>query len=229
MITICIPDLHCPFEHPDAFKFLRAVKKLYKPNTCVILGDEIDAHALGDYDHDPDGLSAGDELIAAIKHLQPLYELFPNALVCESNHTSRPYRQAYKHGIPRAMMRDYSELLKAPKGWCWMAMHEVDGVLFEHGESFTGQLAAIKSAQANMQSTVIGHIHAFAGIQFSANEKSTIFGFNVGCLIDRKAYAFAYGRKIKAKPVLGCGIIADGVPLFVPMTLDRKGRWTRKL
>jgi hypothetical protein len=224
-IVLAIPDLHCPFEHKDSLAFLKAVKNMYKPTDIVCLGDEIDAHALGDYDHDPDGMSAGQELEKAIESLQPFYKLFPNVKVCTSNHTSRPYRQAFKHGIPRAFLRDYAEFLLAPKGWSWADSWEVDGVVYEHGEGFSGAAAAIKSAQQNMQSTVIGHIHAFAGIQFSANSKHLIFGFNAGCLIDRHAYAFAYGKKIKSKPILGCGIISDGVPTFIPMLLNGKSRW----
>ena len=228
-VVLAIPDLHCPFEHKDALPFLKAVKKLYKPTDVVCLGDEIDAHSLGNYDHDPDGMAAGAELEAAIDHLQDFYKLFPNVKVCTSNHTARPYRQAFKFGIPKAFLKGYSEFLAAPKGWKWADSWEVDGVIYEHGEGFSGASAAIKSADGNMQSTVIGHIHAFAGIQFSANSKHLIFGFNAGCLIDRHAYAFAYGKKIKSKPILGCGIIVNGVPTFIPLLLNSKGRWTRKL
>lgn len=229
IVVLSVPDIHAPFEHRDAIKFLKAVKRKYKPAHVVFQGDEIDAHSLGDYDHDPDGMSAGDELEAAIQHLQPFYKLFPKAMVCTSNHTARPYRQAFKHGIPKAFLRSYAEFLRAPVGWKWADEWEVDGVIYEHGEGFSGQQAAIKSALGNMQSTVIGHIHSFAGIQFSANSKHLIFGFNTGCLIDRHKYAFAYGKKMKTKPILGCGIISNGVPMFVPMALLSNGRWNGKL
>ena len=228
-VVLAVPDLHAPFEHRDALAFLKAVKKKYKPTRIVFLGDEMDAHAISDYDSDPDGLSAGKELEKTIEHLQGFYKLFPKAMVCTSNHTARPFRAAYKYGIPKAFMKDYSEFLKAPKGWKWADEWEVDGVTYEHGEGFTGQSAAIKSAQGNMSPTVIGHIHAFAGIQYNANSKHLIYGFNAGCLIDRHAYAFNYGKKIKNKPILGCGIIINGIPLFVPLVLKRNGRWTGKL
>lgn len=227
--VLAIPDLHCPFQHPDAFKFLKAVKRKYKPNEVVCLGDEMDAHAISMHDSDPDGLGAGDELTAAITELKKLYKIFPKVKVCTSNHGSLPYRRAYKFGLPRAFLKSYKEFLQAPAGWTWADEHEVDGIIYEHGESFAGQQGAIKSANANMQSTVIGHIHAFAGIQYSANQKHLIFGFNVGCLIDNSAYAFAYGKKFKAKPILGCGIIKDGIPTFIPMLLDKQGRWLGKI
>lgn len=228
-IVLAIPDLHCPFQHPDAFKFLQAVKKKYKPNKVVCLGDEMDGHAISMHDSDPDGMSAGKELEQAKVELNKLYKIFPNVLVCTSNHGSLPYRRAYKFGIPKAFLKSYKEFLDAPQGWEWADEHEIDNVIYEHGESFSGQQGAIKSANANMQSTVIGHIHSFAGIQYSANQKHLIFGFNVGCLIDNAAYAFAYGKKFKAKPILGCGIIVDGIPTFIPMILTSKGKWTGKL
>jgi hypothetical protein len=58
-VVLVIPDLHCPFEHPDALEFLRAVKKRFMPSVFVCLGDEIDAHAFSRYPKDPDGMSAG--------------------------------------------------------------------------------------------------------------------------------------------------------------------------
>jgi hypothetical protein len=193
------------------------------------LGDEVDFHAISDYDTDPDGMSAGDELKAAIAALQPLYKLFPVMKVCTSNHTSRPFRKAVKVGLPSELIKPYREFLEAPKGWDWAEYWEIDEIIFEHGDPLTGATAAIKAATANSQSTVIGHVHAFAGIQWHATPRQLIFGFNVGCLIDKDAYAFAYGAKIKTKPVLGCGIIEGQVPMFIPMLLDKSGRWIKKL
>lgn len=228
-VILVIPDTQAPFEHKDAFDFLKAVKKRYEPNEVVHVGDEVDFHALGDWDHDPDGMSAGDELKSALKFMDKLYALFPKVKVCTSNHTARPFRKAFKHGIPKAFLRDYHEFLQAPKGWQWADKWEIDGIIFEHGEGQSGKDGAINAAKGNMQSTVIGHIHAFAGIQYAANPKFLYFGFNVGCLIDRHAYAFAYGKHMKNKPILGCGIIINGIPQFIPMELNKKGRWIGKL
>jgi hypothetical protein len=209
--------------------FLKAVESKFKPSKIVCLGDEMDAHAISDYDKDPDGMSPGDELEEALEHMHKLYKVFPNTMVCTSNHTARPYRKAYKFGLPRAFLKSYSEFLQAPKGWVWQDKWEIDDVIYEHGEGFSGQQGAIKSALGNMQSTVIGHLHSWAGIQYSANPKHLIFGFNAGCLIDKNSYAFAYGAKLKHKPILGCGIVDRGIPVFIPMLLDSYDRWVGKL
>jgi hypothetical protein len=53
-----------------------------------------------------------------------------------------------------------------------------------------------------------------------------IFGMNVGCGVDVKAYAMAYGKVYPKKPTLGCGIVIDGkIALFIPMDLGAKIEW----
>ena len=226
---LVIPDLHIPFQHKDAFAFLKAVKAKYKPTEVINLGDLEDWHSISMHDHDPNGLSAGAELEELRKQIKPLFKLFPKMKICTSNHGSLPFRRAFKYGLPSELIKSYKDILNAPKGWLWADHWEVDNIIFEHGDPFTGVNAAIKAAEQNMQSTVIGHVHSFAGIQYSANSRHLIFGFNCGCLIDREAYAFAYAKKIKRKPILGCGIIINGVPTFIPMILNKKGRWNGKL
>lgn len=226
---LAIPDMHHPFAHKDTLAFLKAIKDKFKPTEVVCLGDEIDAHALSEYDHDPDGMSAGDELNKAIEALKPVFKLFPKVKVCTSNHTARPFRKAVKAGLPRQLIKEYKDFLDAPKGWEWRDQWEVDGILFEHGEGVGGKNAALDAASRNMQSTVIGHVHTGAGVQYAANPKALYFGLNAGCLIDKEAYAFGYGKHIKSKPILGVGVIVKGIPMFVPMLLNSKGRWIGKL
>ncbi len=227
--VLVISDLQAPFHHKDAIPFLKAVAAKYKPTDYVCIGDEVDLHAMSDFDTDPDGYSAGHELRKALEFMHELYEVFPKMKVCVSNHGARPFRKAFKHGIPRAFLKDYHEFMEAPKGWSWADSWEIDDVIYEHGTGQSGQNGAIKAALANMQSTVIGHLHAFAGINYSANSKHLIFGFNVGSLIDTHAYAFAYGKNIKAKPIIGAGVVIKGIPTFVPMLLNKKGRWVGTL
>ena len=78
-----------------------------------------------------------------------------------------------------------------------------------HGTGFSGRYAHIKAAEANRQSTVIGHIHSTLGGEYLVSERDRIFGVNCGCGVDRKSYAFNYGREMPKKPALGCAIITD--------------------
>jgi transposase-like protein len=225
--VLAIPDLHCPFEHPDALAFLTAVKQRFKPDTVVCLGDEIDAHAFSRYPMDPDGLSAGQELRAAIEHLQAFYRLFPEVLVCESNHTVRPWKKMFEAGLPASFLPTYSAILQAPDGWHWKGHWDIDGVRYMHGDAGkSGQYAHVNYMKALKASVVIGHIHSYAGVNYEGGH----FGMNAGCLIDESAYCFKYAKNMPTRVNLGCGLILKGKQaFFIPMLLDDNQRWIGRL
>jgi hypothetical protein len=222
-VVLAIPDLHCPFEHPDSLAFLKLVRDTYKPNKVVCLGDEIDAHAFSKYPKDPDGLSAGKELKEAIEHLEAFYIQFPEVLVCESNHTIRPWKKAFEAGLPKSFLRAVETVLNAPDGWKWASKHVVDGVVYMHGDSgCSGFTAHIQYMRKLKQSCVIGHIHSYAGV----NYEGPLFGMNAGCLIDTDAYCFKYAKGLPIPVSLGCGIVQNGAQAhFIPMRVDDDGRW----
>lgn len=228
-VILCIPDTQAPFEHPDALPFLSAVSDFFQPTDVVHLGDEVDQHALGRWPKDPDGYSAGLEHQNSLIFLHALWDLFPKMKICTSNHTVRAWKKAFEAGIPKAFLRSYAEAMEAPATVEWRDRWVIDNIVFEHGEGVSGKYAAVRAAEANRKSTVIGHIHSFAGIQYSASFENLIFGFNTGCLINVQAYAFKYGEKIRNKPVLGCGIIVHGVPFFIPLMERADKRWNSKL
>ena len=72
---------------------------------------------------------------------------------------------------------------------------------------------------SNRQSTVIGHVHSWGGVQYTSGPKDTIFGMNVGCGIDETSYAMAYSKPFRYRPTLGCGVVlGDGShAMFIPM------------
>lgn len=224
-VILVIPDYQAPFEHRDSLSFLTEVKKKHKPQIVVQIGDLADQHHFSKYGNSTKGKGGRDEIDDAIFSLQKLYKVFPKVFVCMGNHDLRIFHKAAEAGIDDTFLRTYEEMLKMPKGWKIDDKWEFDGVIFEHGIGRSGSQGALKAAMANMQSTVIGHLHAHAGILYYGNKKSLIFGFNVGALIDDRKYAFEYGRFTSSKSVLGCGILIDGLPVFVPMVLNKEGRW----
>lgn len=226
-VVLAIPDMHHPFCHPDALAFLIHIRDRFRPTTVVCLGDEIDAHALSRYMPDPDGMSPGKELEAAIEGLIPFYREFPNVLVCESNHTVRPWKKAFDIGLPAAFLPSFSKLLNAPDGWVWKNRHTVDGVVYIHGDAGkSGAYAHQNYVKAFKKSVVIGHIHGHAGVQYDGS----LFGMNTGCLIDADAYAFKYAKNMPTGVNLGCGLIVNGeVAYFLPMRTDENGMWIGRL
>lgn len=231
MKVLVISDLQVPFEHPDALAFCKAVAKKEKPDTVLQIGDLVDIHSTSDYDADPDGMSPGHELEKTRKSLQNWAKAFPKLTVLLGNHDVRYHKAAFKARIPSDVLKSFSDILHTPKTWTYVEEVIIDDTLYVHGDQSTGVSAnaSLELAKSSMTSVVHGHFHVNAGIQYYANKKHLVFAFNTGCLIDRKAYAFNYGKKLLKKPILGVGIIEDGVPRFVPMKLDAKGRWTGKL
>lgn len=227
--VLVIPDLQIPFEHKDALDFITDVYHSVEPSVVVNVGDEVDQMAMSRFDPDPAGDGPSVELAKAIDRLQPWYETFPEMKVCISNHTDRVYKKAFLAGIPEEYMKEVSDWMEAPKGWEWAQFHEVDGVRYEHGDAQGGMYAARNLALRNRQSTVIGHHHSHGAVFYIANDTETVFGMNVGCLIDNDSIAFRYGKMAAFKPTLGCGVVVDGVPFFVPMLLDKDRRWTGEL
>lgn len=225
--VLVIGDLHCPFQHIDALEFLKLVRDTYHTNLTISLGDEIDAHAFSRYMPDPDGMTPGKELSLAIEALRPFYREFPDMLVCESNHTVRPWKKAFDAGLPQAFLPTYSQLLDAPDGWRWAGRHCIDGTLYIHGDNGrSGQYAHIHYVKQAKQSVVIGHIHGFAGVNYEAEH----FGMNAGCLIDEAAYCFKYAKNMLVKVNLGCGVVLEGkYALFIPMRVDQHNRWIGRL
>lgn len=228
-ILVC-PDTHFPNEHPDTIKFLAALKEKYKPTRVIHLGDEINAGAISFHEVDPDMPSPGAEFKLAIEKMQPLYRLFPEVDLMESNHGSLVYRKGKAAGLPSMVFKSYGEILKAPKGWRWhkdLTLKLPNGrhVMFFHGKGSN----ALNQSKLIGMSTVNGHFHT----QFSVNKWETHLGTNFamvcGCLIDTKSKAFAYDSNNLLRPVLGAGLILDSQPHLVLMQRDGRGRWTGKL
>ena len=84
-----------------------------------------------------------------------------------------------------------------------------DGVQYVHGE---GGSARTK-AKNDMQSTVQGHIHTSAYVDWMVGNNFKIFGMQVGCGLDRDSYSAAYAKHFK-KQAIGCEVIIGGHTAF---------------
>ena len=228
--VLVVPDLHIPFEHRDALPFIQAVDRMWfagNPNRHVVfLGDEIDSHAISRHMPDPDGRSPKDEFEEAKHRLKDWYRAFSELVrVCDSNHTRRPWKKAYEAGLPKQFLKDVHEVLEAPVGWQWSERWIIQDIVFEHGENVSGPQGALNAAKQNQRCTAIGHLHSFGGVVHADSFDGKLWGLNAGCLIDVDAYAFGYAKTLRNKPTLGCGVIKNGSPYFVPMPLNDEKRW----
>lgn len=218
--VLFISDMHLPYHHPGLLPFLEGLKLRYGPTRVVCLGDELDKHAMSFHDSDPDLPSAGDELKKSLPTIKEIEKLFPKMDLIDSNHGSLLYRKAKHHGIPRHYLKGYNEVLEVGEGWKWhfdLTLDLPDGqkVYVHHGKNSS----ALKVAQLTGMSHVCGHYHESFGIQYASTPAALLFGINAGCLIDRKALAFAYSNNNMKRAVIGTALIIDGVPILEAMPL----------
>lgn len=218
--VLVIGDTHEPFCRDGYLEFCIQTQKDYNCGTVVHIGDLVDNHAISYHESDADGRSAGDEYKLALSACDKWYKAFPEAYICIGNHDRLPFRKAFTAGLPKNWLKSYQEMFNSPKGWKWDFVHEINGVIYQHGTGLSGEMASINAARENRQSTVIGHLHTVTNTRFLASQKDLIFGMSVGCGIDHTKYAFAYGRENTRKPVLSCGVVLNGMmPINIPMRL----------
>ncbi len=227
---LCISDMHMPYHHRDTVRFLRAVKAKYKPDQVLCVGDEVDYHAMSFHDSDPDLDNAGAEIKNAIKCLKPVYKLFPKMSLVDSNHGSMVYRKGKHHGIPRKFLRDYGDILDAPKGWKWshsllVKLPNGQDLYVTHGQKKNG----LKLAQEMGTCTLQGHYHTDFNIQYASSPSQLLWSMQIGCSIDDESMAFAYNKTTPTRPIIGHGIIIDGQPKLLPMVLTEGGNWNGKV
>jgi predicted phosphodiesterase len=213
---LCVGDLHEPFTHPRYRDFCKDVRKTWKTKETVFIGDLVDLHALSFHEHDPDGMSPGEEVRTAKAEVAKWHKTFPKARVCIGNHDARTLRLARKAGLPIEALRDFKDIWGTPT-WEWDWEFDIDNVLYLHGTGASGKQAAANLMMKRRKSVVIGHTHTNAGVNYHMNHDGRIFGMNVGCGIDCKGYAFAYAKDFADRPNLGCGVVIDGVAHFIPM------------
>lgn len=207
-------------------EFLRETWKRFKCDRFVHLGDLIDSHSMSFHERDPDLHSPNDELQKAVAQAKQLYKAFPKAEIITGNHDALVHRQARGVGLPERCIRDLAEIYETPKGWQWHPQFSsltIDDVDYFHGDGTgrqRGQQAALKNAMKRFAPVVQGHLHTQAGAWFYANDRSAIFGMNVGTGLDHTAREMRYAVSDNAKPVVSCGVVIDGVvPILVRMQL----------
>jgi len=226
---LVISDLHIPYHRPDSFDFLKEIKKEFKPDTIINIGDEIDSHALSFHEHNPDLFSAGHELAKSKEYIKELESIFPEMTLLDSNHSSLVYRRALKSGIPKGYLKEYNEFLNVKK-WKWqdnltLTLPNKQRCFFTHGISAD----VTKVSQINSMSCVQGHFHSKFSLTYWANSESLFFAMQVGCLIQQTNMAFTYSKNFKTKFIMGCGLIIDSNPRLMPMVLNKEGQWIGKL
>ena len=226
---LTISDMHIPYHHPDAFAFLKGLQKKHKFDLVINMGDMMDWHGISFHPKSPELLSPGDEQKANQKFAKELEKIFPHMFVIGSNHGDLPLRKIADAGLPRDFIRSYNDIYGVGDGWRFIDdLTLIDGdeiIYFVHGISKNGLTLASKRGVNVVQ----GHYHTEFRIDYVSNPRNLLWSMQAGCLIDRASLAFEYGKLTTDRPIIGTGIILNGVPKLEPMPLVSGGRWTGKL
>lgn len=218
--VLVLPDLHTPFMRKGALEFLTSIRDKYCCNEIVCVGDESDWSASSYHESDPDGMSAGDEVVAMAKQLAEVALAFPNMKVCYGNHSEIPKRKIKTAGLPSVVGRPLKEVylaLGVPcEGWEFRDHFDIDGVKYCHG---TNRKAKARMLQDGC-SVIQGHYHSESYIQWHVNKHQRNFAMQIGALVDDDSYAMSYGKHF-AKSIACCGVVLENgeLPIIEMMRL----------
>lgn len=226
--VLLIGDTHLPYEHPDYLEFIKDVSKKFNCKIHIHMGDYEDHHAISFHDSDCELLSAGDELKKVIHKTEDWYKAFPKMITIDSNHGSLVLRRLKKHGVPISHLKPLKEIYKT-KTWTWVdeiiLKTKIGDVFLCHGRATSYQ----KLAREIGCSAAQGHYHGKLEVTWCNSVFNERFNMFVGCGIDFKSMAFAYGKINIVQPILGCGVIDEkGYPYIIKMPLNKKGRYEKK-
>lgn len=217
-------DTHFPYHHNNTLKFLSKVKRRYKPDLVVCVGDLIDGYNANQYLKDPDHFhTAYQELQETINVIDKLSKLFPGLLLCIGNHDVRHENAARRAGLSTRYLKGFREMFYIPGSWMINDHHKVTvqpgskkrqtKILFKH---YSGANSLTEAERAGC-SFVQGHIHKKCNVQWSSTGSKLLFGVNVPSLISDKGCPYSYDKLSNQRPVRGCVMILDGNPFIIPM------------
>jgi predicted phosphodiesterase len=216
--VLILPDLHAPWIDWKAVEQAYQWSKRHKPDLIVQLGDITDQKIWSRWQKDVDDASPSDEFIAAEKALKRLHKMFPKMTILRGNHDTRIASKAIEAGVPAQMFKDIDQVFNF-KGWTWIPQNSkfqiktVRGpVLFVHGDEQGGTIAA-KSRILGL-SIIQGHTHKVS-ITYTTTLNGTVFGAEMGCLMDVNSKAAKYAAANPVGCSIGFGVLKWGVPYFV--------------
>ena len=120
MIIMAVGDPHCNAMHESYPDFLSDMRRAYKPDKIVIMGDVADNHCIHYHEKSPNAVSPRDEIAEARRQIKLLQKVTrgKETHVLTGNHDALPQRKAVSYGIPQEMIKRPDELWET-KDWIW--------------------------------------------------------------------------------------------------------------
>lgn len=223
---LVISDTQSPYHHVDTIPFLKEIKKQFKPTTVIHIGDLADFQGLNFHGVNPNLPNANEELAQLRAFVSHLANVFPQLTIVDSNHDAIPRRKARSIGIPDEMMKDYLSLIQAPDTWKFVSelvLKLPNGIKCKFKHNYSGNL--LKDSKEIGMSLVCGHYHTKSSVQWWQNSNGLNFAVQTGSLIDNESPAFSYNKTHSIMPVMTITVIRGGIPINIPMYVNKKNRW----
>jgi len=224
--TIIISDLHIPYCHRDAFDFLEKVRDEYGIEIVKNSGDLTDNHFSSYHEIENGAFSGSEELRRSKWMIKELEDIFPKMVIVEGNHDNLTKRKAKTAGIPEEWITSPEVLYDVPD-WQWVEkdffkINKDINCLLSHSLSGSTMANAKQFSHCSIQ----GHHHSLFGIEFFGDSNTLRWGMTVGCLINDHSPVFTYNkRSVLKRPIIGCGVIIDDMPILIPLVMKKSGRW----
>jgi predicted phosphodiesterase len=216
--VLILPDMHLPWPNWDALKQAEKWRIKHKPDLVVCLGDITDQKIWSRWPKDVDDASPSDEFIEAEKGIKRLHRMFPKLVILRGNHDVRILNRAIEAGVPAQMFRDVDDVFSM-HGWTWVKQNSKftintarGKVLFVHGDEQGGTVA--QKSRILGHSIIQGHTHKVS-ITYTTALNGTIFGAEMGCIMDVESKAAKYAAPNPVGSTVGFGVLKWGVPYFV--------------
>lgn len=211
-----IPDLHAPAMLWEGIEWMVDIFKEHNVGKVICIGDLIDNHSGWKYDTYSDSLNPDAEWIATKEALQRLHTLIPKMTVLSGNHCRRIGAKASLASVPSDFMKSLGDVLNLD-GWEFIeevgVPYTYNGVNYIHGDGLGSPMNPALQAERMGGMLVSGHTHKMR-LAFSSSALRTIWGMQVGCLIDSKHYSMRYGANMVSKLDLGCGVVIGHNPFL---------------
>jgi predicted phosphodiesterase len=215
---LVLPDMHAPWVNMKALKQAHQWYKSHKPDLVVCLGDITDQKIWSRWPKDVDDASPTDEFLAAKKCLEQVYKMFPKMTIIRGNHDTRILSKAIEAGLPSQMFNDIDAVFNF-KGWTWVPQNDKliintnrGPILFVHGDEQGGTV--VQKSRILGMSVIQGHTHKVS-ITYTTTLKGTIFGAEMGCIMDTQSKAAKYAAANPVGSSVGFGVVKYGVPYFI--------------
>lgn len=221
MRILAIGDVHEPWGHRKAKKWLIQFIKQFKPDTVVQVGDLYDLFAYSRFpkairvpveDELVQGRAAAAALWGAVNKAAPkakLYQLF-------GNHDERPIKKALSVApellpLVGPSLRDLYTFPNVKTVFDPKEELYINDICFMHG--YRSRLG--DHARYNQGNTVCGHSHT-GGVVYQRNRKGVYWELNAGLLGDPEAEVFGYrSQRMNHTCTVGVGVIDELGPRFI--------------